>query len=174
MGKTNEKKIGSILLVDDEEYVLNSLVRSLRNEPYEVATCQDPTKAIGLLEKGPFNVIVSDYRMPGMSGMDLLIEVRKRFPSVTRILLTGHADLDMAISGINEGKLFRFLEKPWDDHEVRSIIKKAVDVSLMQGKSREMLVDLKRRADVAHVLEAKHPGISKVKRDSRGAIIIED
>jgi len=116
-----------ILLVDDEKFVLNSLKRSLRNESYELATAQSPDEALDYLEKNPDTaVIIADHRMPRRTGMDLLLDVRKRFPSVVRILLTGHADMDVAIQGINEGKLYRFLTKPWDDTELKNHLHNAL------------------------------------------------
>lgn len=127
-----------ILLVDDEKFVLNSLKRSLRNESYEVTAAQSPDEALDYLEKNPDTaVIIADHRMPRKTGMELLLEVRKKFPTVVRILLTGHADMDVAIQGINEGKLYRFLTKPWDDSELKNHIRNAL-------KFRRAFIDVKK------------------------------
>ncbi len=127
-----------ILLVDDEKFVINSLKRSLRNESYELIGVQSPDEALDYLEKNPDTaVIIADHRMPRKTGIDLLLEVRKKFPTVVRILLTGHADMDVAIQGINEGKLYRFLTKPWEELELKNHIRNAL-------KFRKAFVDMKK------------------------------
>jgi len=101
-----------ILLVDDEPNILSSLRRQLRNH-YEVEIEEDPTMALLALNRDqPFSVVVSDYRMPKMNGIEFLSEVRKKSPETTRVMLTGYADLDNAIRAVNDGHLFRFLTKP--------------------------------------------------------------
>lgn len=101
-----------ILCVDDEPNVLEGLKLHLRRY-YEVRTASGGSMALDLLEReGPFAVVLSDMRMPGMDGATLLGQVRRRSPDTTRMLLTGQADLDSAIAAVNEGQLFRFLTKP--------------------------------------------------------------
>jgi response regulator RpfG family c-di-GMP phosphodiesterase len=104
----------TILLVDDEANVLSSLSRTLFEEDFgEILTAQNGTEAIEIIEKkvSP-NLIISDYHMPGMNGIDLLVKIREILPDATRILLTGAADLDMALNAVNKGNVFRFLVKP--------------------------------------------------------------
>ena len=102
----------SILCVDDEPKVLEGLKLHLRRY-YEVLTATGGQMALELLEReGPFAVVLSDMRMPGMDGATLLGQIRQRSPDTTRMLLTGQADLDSAIAAVNEGQLFRFLTKP--------------------------------------------------------------
>jgi response regulator RpfG family c-di-GMP phosphodiesterase len=101
-----------ILLVDDEANVLNALRRSLRLH-FDVTTTTKPELALDLVtSKGPFEVVVSDLHMPGMDGVTLLSRIRKTSPDTVRVLLTGHANFDAAIAAINEGHIFRFLNKP--------------------------------------------------------------
>jgi len=163
------------MLVDDEENVLRALERSLhRAGPYQIIKCAGPKAALEILEKEKVDVVVSDHLMPDMKGMDFLVEVRKLHPHVVRILLTGHADVEVAIQGINSGKLFRFLTKPWDDEELRAIVQKAMELSRVQRNSRAVIAELKQQEDAKKNLESKYPGISQVKRDKNGTIIIED
>lgn len=174
MEKDEKRFQGTVLLVDDEELVLKALERSLKREPFKVLTCASAQEALERLEQGGVDVVVSDHRMPEMTGMDFLIEVRKRHPMIVRILLTGHADMEVAIAGINEGKVFRFLQKPWDDKELRQVLAKGMELSRLSRKSRGVIQELKKEQDTLTSLESSHPGISEVKRDKTGAIIIED
>lgn len=115
-----------ILLVDDEPNVLSSLRRQLRSD-YEVEVAEDPTAALlSLDKKNPFAVVISDYRMPKMNGIEFLSELRKQSPDTTRVMLTGYADLDNAIRAVNDGNVFRFLTKPCDKDVLLTNVKDAV------------------------------------------------
>lgn len=127
-----------IMLVDDERLVLNALERSLRREGYELIIFQSGADALEYLKKDPnVDVIVSDHRMPRMTGLELLIEARRQYPGIVRILLTGHADISVAIEAINEGKLYRFLTKPWQDVELKNHLKQAISFKKAVGEARE-------------------------------------
>lgn len=104
----------SVLFVDDDIKILNSFKRSLTPD-FNVFTADSPEKALALLEeKGPFPVIVSDMRMPGMNGVELLARISALYPDMVKILLTGYADQQTAIDAVNKGQVFRFLTKPCD------------------------------------------------------------
>lgn len=118
-----------LLLVDDEERVLRSLAMLLRG-PYDVQTTLDPRDALARIERERFNVIVSDQRMPQMLGAQLLREVRQRSPNTLRILLTGYSEMDAVIASVNEGEIFRFVQKPWDARELRETVAQAAGISL--------------------------------------------
>lgn len=101
-----------ILLVDDEYNVLESIRRQLRNR-FEIVTAQSGEEALEALKaQGPFSIIVSDMRMPGMDGVQLLTRVKDMFPDTVRIMLTGNADQETAVEAVNAGQIFRFLNKP--------------------------------------------------------------
>ncbi|BCS89818.1 HD domain-containing phosphohydrolase [Pseudodesulfovibrio sediminis] len=103
-----------ILLVDDEPNILSALRRQLR-EKYDVETETDPTKALaGLDPRRPYAAVVSDYKMPKMNGIEFLHAFKGKSPDTTRLMLTGHADLDNAMRAVNDGNVFRFLTKPCD------------------------------------------------------------
>ena len=101
-----------ILIVDDEVLVLDALQRQLRTH-FDVTVASEPKEALKLVvSKGPYAAVVSDLRMPGMDGVALLYCIRKLSPDTVRVLLTGYADVEAAISAVNEGNVFRFLSKP--------------------------------------------------------------
>jgi response regulator RpfG family c-di-GMP phosphodiesterase len=122
----------SVLLVDDEPNVLNAVKRLLRPCGYEISTAESGEAAISLLEQRSFDVVVSDMRMPGMNGAQLLAEAHQRWPSMLRILLTGYADIDSAISAINSGGIFRYISKPWNDVDLTSTLQQAISISALQ------------------------------------------
>lgn len=116
----------TILLVDDEENILRSLGRVLRNEPYTLVTASHGEQALGMLETMPIDLVISDARMPGMDGATLLAEVQQRWPDCLRILLTGYADVSTTIRAINDGQIYRYISKPWNDDELCQIIRQAL------------------------------------------------
>ena len=104
----------SMLLVDDEEGVRAALRRCLRAERYEIVEASSGSAGLALLRTRPVDVIIADQLMPQMSGIDFLCSARIVRPDTVRIVLTGHADLEVAMRAINEGLVYRFLVKPWD------------------------------------------------------------
>lgn len=116
----------SLLLVDDEDNILRSLQRVLRKEPYELTTAPSGETALALMEDHEFDLVISDARMPEMDGPSLLSEVKKRWPGCIRILLTGYADINSTIKAINEGQIYRYISKPWDDEELKLTIRQAL------------------------------------------------
>ncbi|MDA7088285.1 response regulator [Pseudomonas sp. SA3-5] len=118
--------IASVLLVDDEENILSSLRRVLRGEAYNVQIANGGEQALQILRGQPIDLVISDARMPGMDGAALLAEVQKHWPSSIRILLTGYADISTTIRAINQGQIYRYISKPWDDDELRLTIRQAL------------------------------------------------
>ncbi len=116
----------AVLLVDDEESILNSLRRLLRSQPYEILLADSGAKALEILKERPVDLVMTDARMPNMDGATLLAEIRKLYPSTLRILLTGYADVDMMTKAINEGQLYRYLSKPWNDEELVQALRQAL------------------------------------------------
>lgn len=112
-----------VLLVDDEPAVRGAVRRSLRNEPVEVITAGSCEEALGWLEELPVDLIITDQRMPGMSGTELLEVVRKRFPKTSRALLTGYPTPSTVRKGLEAGS-DTFLYKPWDDRVLVETIRR--------------------------------------------------
>lgn len=117
-----------LLFVDDEERIVN-LLRMMFRADYEVHTATSGAAALEIIAAHPIDVIVSDQRMPGMLGIELLNEVRLRSPATMRILLTGYSDLSAIVGSVNEGEVFRFINKPWDNAEIRETIAQAAQAA---------------------------------------------
>lgn len=115
----------TLLLLDDEENVLRSLVRLFRRDGYKVLTASSTREAFDLLASNTVQVIVSDQRMPDMSGTEFLAKVRDLYPDTVRMVLSGYTDLATITEAINRGSIYRFLTKPWNDDELRSHIEAA-------------------------------------------------
>lgn len=117
-----------VLLVDDDANVLHGLARALRHQPYELLTARSGEEAVSILKKGDVDLVVTDERMPGMSGGDLLAWITTHCPDTMRIVLTGHATTDTAIRAINEGEVFHFFTKPCNEVALALSIRKALDI----------------------------------------------
>ena len=120
----------TILCVDDEANVLKSLKRLFLDEDYEILTAESGSEGLVLLEQRqqPVQVVISDYRMPEMDGVAFFKEVHDRWPDTVRIVLSGYADTAAVVAAINEGQVYRFIPKPWNDDELKVTIAKAVDL----------------------------------------------
>ena len=115
----------TLLLVDDEPNILSSISRLLRLEGYTILTANSPAEAFEKLAKHPAQVVISDQRMPDMSGTEFLSRVRQLYPNTIRMVLTGYTDLDAVTGAINRGAIYKFLTKPWDDDLLRDQIREA-------------------------------------------------
>lgn len=123
-GQSNSGK-QTLLILDDEPNIINALNRLLRREGYQILTAASPQIAFELLAQNPVHVILSDQRMPGMSGTEFFSRVRQLYPETIRIILTGYTDLDSVTGAINRGAISKFLTKPWDDYLLREEIRQA-------------------------------------------------
>ncbi len=117
----------TILFVDDEKPILSSLAFSFEDD-YDVLTAQSAEEALNIIKTRRIAVIVSDHRMPGMQGAELLSKVKEISPMTMRILLTGYADIDAIMASINSGSVFRFVNKPWDIEKLRATVKLACSI----------------------------------------------
>ncbi|MCZ8095113.1 MAG: response regulator [Acidovorax sp.] len=117
----------TVLCVDDEPSILSALKRVLRAEDCKVLQAGSGQEALALLAQEAVDVVVSDMRMPGMDGAALLAQVRARWPATARILLTGYADMNATIAAINEGQIYRYIHKPWDEAELRLTVRQAAE-----------------------------------------------
>jgi putative nucleotidyltransferase with HDIG domain len=117
----------TVLFVDDEVNILKALQRLLRSEPFEVLVASDPTEAFQLVERAQPQVIVTDQRMPEMTGVDFLAAVRDRHTDVVRMMLTGYTDMTIAVEAINRGEIYRLITKPWNDEELKATLRQAFD-----------------------------------------------
>lgn len=138
VSKTPEKSIYRILFVDDEPNVLKTMKRIFRRENYDLITAESGKQALELLKDSDVQVVVSDYKMPGMNGADLLREVKSRYPQTIRIMLTGHADVDSIMGAVNEGAVYKFITKPWNDEDLRLTISLALEQYDLIRENKEL------------------------------------
>ena len=131
------------MIVDDEEMVITSLRAFLSLETeFDVNGFTDPEEAARFLEVNPADVIVSDYLMPKMNGIQLLARAKDLQPEAARVLLTGHADKQSAIQAINDVGLFQYLEKPWDNSQLLLVIQSAIERTQLLRSLREKISEL--------------------------------
>lgn len=136
------KKTGyRILLVDDEPNVLNALKRIFRQENYVITTANHGQEALDLLRKEPFHLMISDYMMPGMTGAELLRQAKALKPEMIRIMLTGHADTGAVMGAINEGAVYKFILKPWNDDDLRVTVALALEQFDLIQKNKALQQD---------------------------------
>lgn len=142
-----------ILCVDDEKNVLRALERIFLDDDYEIVIAGSGDEGLQAMEEsGPFQVVISDYRMPVMNGVEFLRAVYERWPETVRIVLSGYADAAAIVAAINEGHIYKFIPKPWNDDELRITIQNCLERFFLQKKNRELLDQL---AIANQVLEEK-------------------
>ena len=115
----------TLLVVDDEPDVVKSVQDLLRFD-YKVLGATRATDALKLLREQPVHVVLSDQRMPEMTGVEFLKTLRENFPDTVRLLFTAYADLDAVTDAINQGNVYRYIAKPWEPHELKAVLKQAV------------------------------------------------
>ena len=132
----------TILLVDDEEMVLTSIDSFLALETeYNVVTFTSAIEALSYLTNNSVDLVISDYVMPEMDGITFLAKVREIKPEIPRIILTGYADKENAIKAINEVGLFQYIEKPWDNDDLKIIIRNGIEKKQLMKKLQEKMYE---------------------------------
>jgi DNA-binding NtrC family response regulator len=135
----------TILLVDDEEMVLNSIKSFFAIESdYQLAAYTSPTQALQEIEQTHFDLVISDYLMPEMDGITFLAKVKEKRPLIPRILLTGYADKENAIKAINNVGLYQYIEKPWDNEDLRLIIRNGLEKTILLKQLEEKIREVER------------------------------
>ena len=127
-----------IVLVDDEEPILRSLKRLLAFEGYELICCNDAEAALRAINEAQTAVIVSDQHMPGMQGVDLLRAICEQSPHTSRILFSGHIDVELLRHAVNNGEVYRFITKPWNDEELLMAIRLGVERWQLLSENEEL------------------------------------
>lgn len=135
-----------ILCVDDERNVLRSLERVFLDDDYELVTAASGEEGLQIMAASgdTFQVVVSDYRMPVMNGVDFLKAVYGQWPDTVRIVLSGYADAGAIVAAINEGHIYKFIPKPWNDEELRVTIQNCLERYFLLRRNRELLEKLSR------------------------------
>lgn len=130
----------TVLCVDDEANILASLRRLLRRSGYKIITAESGAAALVILGQEKIDLVISDMRMPEMSGAEFLAIVLSYWPDIPRILLTGYADIHSTIDAINKAKIHRYISKPWDDAELLSLIEEALAVKRLERDKAQLNV----------------------------------
>jgi two-component system, probable response regulator PhcQ len=164
-----------VICVDDDEALLASVARTLRREPtLDVRTTMEPEQVLEWIASEDIAVLVSDYEMPAITGAQLAGKAKRVRPETVRILLTGKHTLDTAIDGINQGEIFRFIKKPFEEKYLRQTVLEAVarhdELVAMSGERARA----ERRKELHAALEAEYPGISQVVRTDDVLVVTED
>lgn len=128
----------TLLLVDDEDSILSSLKRTLRREAYRILTAGGGRAGLVELARNPVDVIVSDQRMPDMSGVEFLRQAKELYPDTVRMVLSGYSDLQSITDAINEGAIYKFLSKPWDDVVLKAEIADAFQRKQLHDENRRL------------------------------------
>jgi DNA-binding NtrC family response regulator len=164
----------TVVIVDDEAAIRKALKRVLKYEPYQVVDFGDPTEALDYVRANPAHLVISDHTMPGMLGIELLRKIRLFKPDTIRIMLTGNANLDMAMAAINDGAIYRFLTKPWENNDLLLAVRLGLRQYETESENRRLLALVKKHQDVLEQLERQTPGITGLKRTQEGRIVIDD
>ena len=133
----------TILVVDDELPVRLALTRVLGEAGYSVLGTDSGREALELFAKHPIDLVISDHHMPEMSGIDLLKLVRVRHPHVVRIIVTGDKDPELTLRSINEGEVYRFIRKPWDNTDLRTMMHFAFETVRLEREKRKLLAQVR-------------------------------
>lgn len=132
-----------ILVVDDEEAILETMTFTFEDD-YDVLTATSAPEALELLERNePVAAVISDQRMPEMTGVEFLAQVFERHPSTVRIILTGFADMDAIIRAINDGHVYAYITKPWEPDQLKQVVRRAVDHHRLVVENERLLRDLR-------------------------------
>ncbi|MFC1782997.1 response regulator [Planctomycetota bacterium] len=154
-----------VLLVDDEPIVTRALKRMLLGEPYNVLSTNSAQKALAIMQAEDIDVVVTDEKMPAMSGNEFLAIIRRDYPDTVRIVLTGNAEIETATRAINDGDVYRFLIKPCVGLDLAITLRRAIRYKELLSKTRCLLKITSQQFALLQELERIQPGITKVGKD---------
>ena len=121
-------EIRTILFVDDSELIIKALQKGLLNDPYNCLFAGSGKAALQILENNEVQIICTDISMPELNGLELLKIVKEKYPKIVRLVLSGYTQIDMLLTAINQGEIFKFITKPWKlEEEFKSVLRQAVD-----------------------------------------------
>ena len=150
---------GTLLIVDDEPNVIKSLRRLLIDSNHTIITAESGADGLKAFDGNEIDLVISDYRMPGMNGVEFLSEVRKKYPATIRIVLSGYADVAAVVEAINDGHVYKFISKPWNDQELLTTILRAFEQQQLQRENARLNDELQKRNEqlekAARLLEQK-------------------
>jgi len=167
--------IHKILIVDDEPNILKSLKRVLHGENREVFIAEDAEKGMEILDENKdIEVIISDNRLPAMSGIEFLTKIRSKYPDTIRILITGYPDLSTAMDAINKASIWRYMLKPIEIDELKILVNQAFEYHKILRENRLLLQIARQQAEWLKVLQERYPEIVDKEVDESSMYIIEE
>ena len=166
--------IPKMLIVDDESSVLEVLQDAFSKEPYEVICAGSAAEALDIMAMKQIDLVISDDQMPGLTGTEFLAQVRKKYPNTTRIILTGHANLETAINSINEAEIYRFFTKPCNILDLVVTVRLALRNKELKEEVRRLNEITTHQSLVIEEMENLYPGITRVRRNAEGDVIIHE
>ncbi|MCM8800665.1 MAG: response regulator [Candidatus Omnitrophica bacterium] len=165
----------TILLVDDERNILNSLTRLLKTEDRQIITAETATEAWEKIKSlNGVDLVITDYRLPDISGIEFLIKVKHAYPDTVRMLITGYPDLYSAIQAINMGQVYRYIPKPWDNEELKLIVNQALDYYDVIRDNRILLQIARQHAELLAEVKKRYPEVSQSDIAKSGVYIIDE
>lgn len=135
-----------ILYVDDEAHNLTSFAATFRKE-YKIHTATNGNEALEIMRSNEIKLVITDQRMPEMTGIQLLEKLSPEFPDSIRMILTGFSDIEVIIEAINSGRVFRYITKPWDENELRMTIENARQMFDLQTSNRALMTELQQKVE---------------------------
>ena len=165
-----QKEMKRVLIVDDDDGVRTALKLTLRTGGYQVEQASSAQEGLAKLREFRPHMVISDYLMPGMTGLEFLCMVRTRCPDTIRILVTGHAETNVAIDAINQGEIFRFITKPWDVTEILTIFHVGFQHLADQARHRRLLTYIRRLNSMLSQEVASQNPIDSMSEDLGGVI----
>lgn len=134
----DSNKPANLLFVDDEPNVLKALKRLFRTTDYNVHLAEGGQAGLAILQQQPIDLIISDMRMPQMDGAQFLAQAAQRWPETVRILLTGYADIESTIAAVNNGKIYSYCSKPWEDNELKILVNNALEQKQLREQRQQL------------------------------------
>jgi type II secretory ATPase GspE/PulE/Tfp pilus assembly ATPase PilB-like protein/FixJ family two-component response regulator len=159
----------TLLFVDDEENVLNALRRIFLEENYTILTATSGQKALEIMGQQQVHLLISDHRMPGMTGAELLKTVREKYHDTIRIMLTGHADVNSIMGAVKDGAVYKFITKPWNDEDLRLTVSLALQQYVLMNENRR----LKELARQQQTKIKSFAGLFELNRGMLGDILVK-
>ncbi|MEW5949309.1 MAG: response regulator [Thermodesulfobacteriota bacterium] len=135
----------TILVVDDEANIQQALRRVFRREPYRVLTASSGAEGLEIMSKEHVDLIISDQRMPEMSGTQFLARAKELYPDTIRIILSGYTDVDSITEAINVGNVYKFILKPWEDEAIKTAIRESFEMTRLHRENRKLTETIKRQ-----------------------------
>jgi DNA-binding NtrC family response regulator len=163
-----------LLIIDDEPEILSVLSRVLHDRRYDIKCGRTAQEALTIVENSAVDLIICDYMLgPGLNGVQLLEKITKKKKDIVCILLTGYADIKIAMEAINTIGLYKFVLKPWDNNELIITVRRALEQRDLILENQRLATELKQRQEALELLEKENPGITKIRRDKSGRIVLD-